>query len=307
MTVEYLAGKRVKGLSTERVLPISATGGTITTVGNYKVHSFTSSGSFQITSGSGSVEYLVIGGGSGGGRFVGGGGGAGRHISGSISIGSGTYPITVGTGGLGATVHNNRGGAGTSSEFHTIIATSGGQGGAYGQAATGLGNGGGAASGSNGAVGTDFTGGNGAVDSGGGGAGSGGNGTNATGGTQGGNGGVGTANSITGSSVTRAGGGGGAAEFSGAGTGTNGGGNGSVSNNNASNATGVGSGGGGSRDSGAQGGNGGNGSDGIVIVKYDYVTSTNILTNIQNGTVFEETDTNKSFIFNSSTSTWTQF
>ena len=30
-------------------------------------------------------------------------------------------------------------------------------------------------------------------------------------------------------------------------------------------------------------------------------------TNVQNGTVFEETDTNKSFIFNSSTSTWTQF
>ena len=28
MTVEYLAGKRVKGLSTERVLSISATGGT---------------------------------------------------------------------------------------------------------------------------------------------------------------------------------------------------------------------------------------------------------------------------------------
>ena len=34
---------------------------------------------------------------------------------------------------------------------------------------------------------------------------------------------------------------------------------------------------------------------------------TPVAVNIQNGTVFEETDTNKSYIFNSSTSTWTQF
>ena len=32
-----------------------------------------------------------------------------------------------------------------------------------------------------------------------------------------------------------------------------------------------------------------------------------VLYKIQNGTVFEETDTNKSFIFNSSTGAWTQF
>ena len=234
-----------------------------TTIGDY-----TTPNSASASSGLTSIEYLVIGGGSGGGRFVGGGGGAGRHISGSISISSGTYPITVGTGGAGATVHNNRGGAGSSSVFHTITAISGGQGGASAQSATGLGNGGGGAAGASGAVGTDFTGGNGASasDSGGGGAGSGGNGANA--GVGGGNGGAGTANSITGSSVTRAGGGGGCADSSGAGTGTNGGGNGSVSNNNASNATGVGSGGGGSRDSGGGGGNGGNGSDGIVILRY---------------------------------------
>ena len=34
---------------------------------------------------------------------------------------------------------------------------------------------------------------------------------------------------------------------------------------------------------------------------------TPVVVNIQNGTVFEETDTNKSFIFNSSTGAWTQF
>ena len=34
---------------------------------------------------------------------------------------------------------------------------------------------------------------------------------------------------------------------------------------------------------------------------------TPVVVNIQNGTVFEETDTNRSYIWNSSTSTWTQF
>ena len=36
-------------------------------------------------------------------------------------------------------------------------------------------------------------------------------------------------------------------------------------------------------------------------------TGDEVFYNIQNGTVFEETDTNKSFIFNSSTGAWTQF
>ena len=58
---------------------ISATGGTITTDGNYTVHTFTSSGTFTVTSGSGNVEYLVVGGGGGGGTgSAGGGGGAGE-------------------------------------------------------------------------------------------------------------------------------------------------------------------------------------------------------------------------------------
>ena len=83
MTVEYLAGKRVKGLSTERL--ISATGGTITTDGNYKVHSFTSSGTFT-PSGSGNVEVLVVAGGGGGG----GGSAASGGSGGSAATWSGT-------------------------------------------------------------------------------------------------------------------------------------------------------------------------------------------------------------------------
>ena len=42
---------------------ITATGGTITTDGNYKVHTFNSSGTFEVTSGSGNVQYLVVAGG----------------------------------------------------------------------------------------------------------------------------------------------------------------------------------------------------------------------------------------------------
>lgn len=52
----------------------AATGGTITTDGDFKVHTFNSSGTFQVTAaGAGTVEYLVIaGGGSGGSFFYGG-------------------------------------------------------------------------------------------------------------------------------------------------------------------------------------------------------------------------------------------
>ena len=45
----------------------SATGGTITTSGDYTIHTFTSSGNFVIESGEASIEYLVIAGGGGGG------------------------------------------------------------------------------------------------------------------------------------------------------------------------------------------------------------------------------------------------
>ena len=70
--------------------PITATGGTITTYTlggiTYKLHTFTSDGTFSVSSGSGNgVEYFIVGGGGDGGSSVGGtnssaggGGGAGR-------------------------------------------------------------------------------------------------------------------------------------------------------------------------------------------------------------------------------------
>ena len=88
---------------------ISATGGTVTTDGLDKIHTFTSSGTFQVTAGAGNIEYLIVAGGAGGGENHGGGGGAGGLIySSSYSLGVGSYTITVGAAGSGGS-----GGAGT--------------------------------------------------------------------------------------------------------------------------------------------------------------------------------------------------
>ena len=61
---------------------IVATGGTITYSGGMTIHTFTSSGTFNVTSApsGATVEALVIAGGGGGGSFAGGGGGAGGLI-----------------------------------------------------------------------------------------------------------------------------------------------------------------------------------------------------------------------------------
>jgi len=60
---------------------IVATGGTVTTSGNFKIHTFTSSGNFDVSSiGNSYAELLVVAGGGSGGNFGGGGGGAGGLI-----------------------------------------------------------------------------------------------------------------------------------------------------------------------------------------------------------------------------------
>ena len=102
---------------------IAATGGTITTLGDFKVHTFLASGTFTVTNagsalGSQNVEVLVVGGGGSGGGDVGGGGGAGGLIEGIITqpVTATAYTITVGDGG--ATVTNGaQGNAGSPSYF----------------------------------------------------------------------------------------------------------------------------------------------------------------------------------------------
>jgi len=139
---------------------VTATGGTPTTspCGDYKIHTFTGGGPFNVTSagnaaGSNTVDYLVIAAGAGGGGAAeggGGGGGAGgfRESSGAASgsysaspLGSGVpalpvsvqdYTITVGGGGSGGgcgrSPGNVQGTNGGNSTFSTITSTGGGTG-----------------------------------------------------------------------------------------------------------------------------------------------------------------------------------
>jgi hypothetical protein len=137
---------------------ISATGGTITTSGDYKIHTFTGDGCFVVASIGNcaapapqrdKVDYLVIAGGGSGGFFYGGGGGAGGYREGKQACGSPhtasplaattglpvtatTYPITVGAGGAAPTATPSSPVAndpGSPSIFSTITSAGGGRGG----------------------------------------------------------------------------------------------------------------------------------------------------------------------------------
>jgi hypothetical protein len=147
---------------------VAATGGTVTTCGDFKIHTFTGPGNFCVScagnaQGSNKIDYLVIAGGGGGGTqpsghaFAnGGGGGAGGYresgggSSGCYSIGlpanscvsgitatASCFPITVGGGGAGGTAPSTprRGCNGSNSVFSTITSAGGGGGGAEGNQA----------------------------------------------------------------------------------------------------------------------------------------------------------------------------
>jgi len=97
--------------------PFSASGGNqqngLAPGNGYKYHTFTTSGSFVVSSGQQAVEVLAVGAGGGGGSNNnggsdggGGGGGGGVALVTALSLGPGTYNITCGGGGGG-------GGAGT--------------------------------------------------------------------------------------------------------------------------------------------------------------------------------------------------
>jgi hypothetical protein len=116
---------------------ITATGGTITTCGNFKIHTFTGPGTFTVSAvgnpaGSTTVDYLVVAGGGGTGSGLAGGGGAGGYRTNFPSSCAGvpvsvtTYPITVGSGGAATTPDGGAGTPGNSSIFSTITSTGGG-------------------------------------------------------------------------------------------------------------------------------------------------------------------------------------
>ena len=114
---------------------VAATGGTVTSTGDFKIHVFNSSSNFVVSNignATGNNEYnvlVVAGGGSGGGGLGGGGGGGGaRHLTGQTFPATATIPITVGAGGS-AHPSTADSPAGSSSVFSTITSAGGGGGG----------------------------------------------------------------------------------------------------------------------------------------------------------------------------------
>ena len=104
----------------EKNILVAATGGTVATSGDFKIHSFTGDGNFVVSAAAGPVavvDYLVVAGGGAGGGIMGAGGGAGGYreshstpVSGpytasplatptGLSVSVQTYPVTVGGGG----------------------------------------------------------------------------------------------------------------------------------------------------------------------------------------------------------------
>ena len=255
--------------------------------GDYKIHSFTTTGAstFQVTAGSGNVEYLVIGGGGGGANT---GAGAGGYLTNTgYPVTSQSYSITVGSGGAGGSIDGDGSDGSLSSivpaTSGTSITLTGGAGGKRsgvdgGNSSGASGSGGGADSNLTHSGGTGGTYGNaggassatlGSPHASGGGGGSGAAAPQAPNNSTGGTGGAGLSSSITGTAVVRAGGGGGSTYAVGGtggtgGTGVGGAGS-SGSGTSIAGTVNTGSGGGGA---GASAPTSGAGGSGIVIIKY---------------------------------------
>ena len=117
----------------------SASGGTESTFGNYKLFTFTSNGTFTVT-GSGDIDILVVAGGGQGGlpagnSNYGGGGGAGGLVwYTSFEVSAGNYSIVVGDGGAQTSSGsgNRQGNDGADSTAFGLTAKGGGGGGGQG-------------------------------------------------------------------------------------------------------------------------------------------------------------------------------
>jgi hypothetical protein len=136
---------------------ITATGGTITTSGNCKIHTFTGPGTFCVSaissaSANNIVSHIVVAGGGGGGYGCGGGGGGaggfrevknpvspytaspldGYSVSSNrVTVTATGFPITIGGGGTaasGPTGSSGIGCSGSNSVFSTITSAGGGGG-----------------------------------------------------------------------------------------------------------------------------------------------------------------------------------
>lgn len=135
-------GRGSKSSNSGSTLSINeATGGTVTTVSNYngtgqtwKVHTFTSGGTFVVTDAPNTFRLLIVGGGGSGGTGVpngsgGGGGGGGVYWNSSYAAGIGSYTVTVGGGAFSNADYHPSGPNGGTSSFDSLTAGGGGGGG----------------------------------------------------------------------------------------------------------------------------------------------------------------------------------
>jgi hypothetical protein len=125
---------------------ITATGGTITTSGDFKIHTFTGPGTLTVCSvgnpsGSTTADYLIVAGGGSGAPDDGGGGGAGGmrfsattycspsplKAPAAFTVSATSYPVVVGGGGAGVPQPGfPNGNPGNNSSVFSLISTGGG-------------------------------------------------------------------------------------------------------------------------------------------------------------------------------------
>jgi len=136
----YNSGNWIQLQYAGAMMTATYSGATVTTDGNYRVLTFTTSGTFtpSVVPIGTTMDYLIVAGGGGGATDldVGGGGGGGGFLTGTITPTAQTYTITVGAGGAQGTGPDSTGTGGGSngaqggnSSAFTLTAIGGGYGG----------------------------------------------------------------------------------------------------------------------------------------------------------------------------------
>jgi len=164
---------------------LTASGGTESTSGDYKIHTFTSPGTFSVSEigleANNEVSYLTVGGGGGSGNYGGSGAGGFREYKSgvdsytaspldgnpggtSITVAATDYPITVGSGAAGAPRSGIN--QGSPSIFSNVTSAGGGGGGTYSGTYNPGGNQSGGPGGSGGGMGSNDSGSGGSVGAG---------------------------------------------------------------------------------------------------------------------------------------------
>jgi prepilin-type N-terminal cleavage/methylation domain-containing protein len=269
---------------------VRGTGGTVVDLGGYRIHTFTSNGTFTATTGKrgGKVDVLVVAGGGGGGNGDNGSGGGGGGGAGGVIYKTefivlpGANSVTIGAGGTSQRSGANsifgsltafgggNGAFGYNGGWSGIPSSGGSGGGAHRTTTGGAGTQPGSASGGYGNAGGSGSG-NGFINGGCGGGGAGSAGASVNNSNPGGAGGAGYQADISGTMKGYGGGGGGGSHAGAAvGTATDGGGVGGANGAAGTAGTANTGGGGGGGGQGGSGGAGGAGGSGIVIVRYEY-------------------------------------